>query len=114
MSRETLFTKIVAREIPADIVYEDDLCLAFRDIAPQAPEHVLLVPKKPIESTDTVEDADAGLMGHLMLKVRDVAAQLGLEKGYRVVINCGEEGGQTVDHLHIHILGGKSLKWPPG
>lgn len=114
MSRETLFTKIIAREIPADIVYEDDRCIALNDIAPQAPVHVLLIPKKPIESTASLEDEDAEVMGHLMLKARDLAAQLGLEKGHRLVINCGEEGGQSVDHLHVHLLGGRSLSWPPG
>ena len=114
MSRETLFTKIAAREIPADIVYEDDLCLAFRDIAPQAPTHVLVVPKEPIESVDALSADHADLAGRLLLACQKVAAELGLEKGYRVVINNGDEGGQSVDHLHFHVLGGRPLKWPPG
>lgn len=114
MPRETLFTKIIAREIPADIVYEDDLCLAFRDIAPQAPTHVLIIPKEPVESLDALGEEHAALCGHLLLAVKKIAAQLGLENGYRIAINCGEEGGQTVDHLHLHLMGGRPLKWPPG
>jgi len=111
---DTLFAKIIRREIPADIVYEDDLCLAFRDINPQAPTHVLLIPKKPIPSLAEVTPADHALMGHLMIKVQAIAQQLGLTDGYRTVINTGSDGGQTVFHLHIHILGGRSLQWPPG
>lgn len=114
MRRETLFTKIIAREIPAEIVYEDGLCLAFRDIAPQAPTHVLVIPKEPIESIDALGEEHAALAGHLMLACQRVAAQLGLNNGYRVVVNTGEEGGQTVDHLHVHLLGGRPLTWPPG
>jgi len=110
----TIFTKIINREIDADIVYEDDLCLAFRDVNPQAPVHVLLIPKKPIESLDGFEQSDAELAGHLLLKVSEVAAELGLDNGYRTVVNTGAEGGQTVFHLHIHILGGRQLIWPPG
>lgn len=110
----TIFTKIINREIPADIVYEDDLCLAFTDVSPQAPTHVLLIPKKPVESLDAFSQDDAALAGHLLLTVPKVAAQLGLTKGYRTVINTGTEGGQTVFHLHIHILAGRSLTWPPG
>ncbi|CAN0378749.1 unnamed protein product, partial [Ectocarpus sp. 4 AP-2014] len=98
--RETLFTKIVAREIPAKIVYEDDLCLAFEDIAPQAPTHVLVIPKEPVESIDAFDPEHQALAGHLLLACKKVAAELGLEKGYRVVINNGDEGGQEVDHLH--------------
>lgn len=114
MPRETLFTKIVAREIPADIVYEDELCLAFKDISPQAPTHVLVIPKEPIESVDAFEERHAALAGHLFLACKKVAAELGLENGYRVVVNNGEEGGQEVDHLHIHLLAGRKLTWPPG
>lgn len=110
----TIFTKIINREIPADIVYEDDLCLAFRDVNPQAPTHVLLIPKKPLVSLDSFAEDDAGLAAHLLLKVPKIAADLGLSNGYRTVINTGEEGGQTVFHLHIHILGGRNLEWPPG
>jgi len=111
----TLFEKIVARQIPADIVYEDDLVLAFRDIKPQAPTHVLIVPKKAIPRIDEAEAADHELLGRLLLKAAAVARQLGLDRtGYRLVINNGRDGGETVPHLHVHILGGRSLGWPPG
>ena len=110
----TIFTKIIDREIPADIVYEDDLCLAFRDVSPQAPTHVLLIPKKPVASLDEFSAEDQQLAGHLLMTVPKVAAELGLSNGYRTVINTGAEGGQTVFHLHIHILGGRDLTWPPG
>jgi len=110
----TIFSKIINREIEADIAYEDDLCLAFHDVNPQAPVHVLLIPKKPIESLDSFDESDAALAGHLLAKVPEVAAKLGLSNGYRTVINTGQDGGQTVIHLHIHILGGRSLTWPPG
>ena len=110
----TIFTKIIQREIPADIVYEDELCLAFRDVNPQAPVHVLLIPKTPVASLDDLNEKHASLCGHLLLTVPKVAAQLGLTGGYRTVINTGSHGGQTVFHLHIHILGGRSLSWPPG
>ncbi|MGA1408726.1 MAG: histidine triad nucleotide-binding protein [Prochlorotrichaceae cyanobacterium] len=111
---ETIFSKIIDRSIPADIVYEDDLCLAFRDVAPQAPTHVLVIPKKPIAKLADATSQDHALLGHLLLTVKRVADQLGLENGYRVVINNGEDGGQTVYHLHLHLLGGRSLQWPPG
>ncbi|MGY6529902.1 MAG: histidine triad nucleotide-binding protein [Cyanobacterium sp.] len=111
---ETIFSKIIRREIPADIVYEDDLCLAFRDIAPQAPTHILVIPKKPIIRIDDAQGEDQALLGHLLLTVKKVAAQENLSNGYRVVINNGNDGGQTVDHLHLHILGDRPLKWPPG
>ncbi len=110
----TIFQKIIDREIPAEIVYEDDQCLAFKDIAPQAPIHVLVIPKKQIRSVANVVDEDADLLGHLFKVIRDVARQQGLENGYRVVTNVGVEGGQSVDHLHFHILGGRQLDWPPG
>lgn len=110
----TIFKKIINREIPADIVYEDDLCLAFRDINAQAPTHVLLIPKEEISSLKALEPDHQSLLGHLILKVPEIAHQLNLDKGYRIVVNCGEEGGQSVDHLHIHLLGGRPLKWPPG
>ena len=110
----TIFTKIINREIPADIVYEDDFCLAFRDIHPQAPVHVLLIPKVPVESLDQLSAEHRDLCSHLLLVIPQVAAQLGLTGGYRTVINTGLHGGQTVFHLHIHILGGRSLAWPPG
>jgi histidine triad (HIT) family protein len=111
---ETIFSKIIRREIPADIVYEDNLCLAFKDIQPQAPVHVLLIPKQPIAKLSDAEATDHALMGHLLLTAKRVADQLGLEQGYRVVINTGEAGGQTVYHLHLHILGGRQMTWPPG
>ncbi len=111
---DTIFGKIIRREIPADIIYEDNLCLAFRDINPQAPVHVLVIPKQPIAKLADSESKDHALMGHLLLTVKRVADQLGLEKGYRVVINTGEDGGQTVYHLHLHLLGGRAMSWPPG
>ncbi len=114
MSEKTIFKRIIDKEIPADIIYEDDRCLAFRDIAPQAPTHVLVIPKKEIASVATIADEDQALIGHLYLVIRDLANQLGLESGYRVVANCGADGGQAVDHLHFHLLGGRQLKWPPG
>ncbi len=114
MSEKTLFERIIDREIPAAIIYEDDHCIAFRDINPQAPTHVLIVPRKPIPSLDDVVDDEAALAGHLLLVARKLAADEGLTDGYRVVINCGRDGGQSVDHLHVHLLGGRKLKWPPG
>lgn len=111
---ETIFTKIIKREIPADIVYEDELALAFKDINPQAPVHILVIPKQPIARLSDAESNDHRLMGHLLLTVKRVAEQAGLTNGYRVVINNGEDGGQTVNHMHLHILGGRSLQWPPG
>lgn len=111
---ETIFQKIIDREIPADIVYEDEQCLAFRDIDPQAPTHVLVIPKKPIECVDDIADEDASLIGHLWITIRKLAKELGLGEGYRVVVNNGKEGGQAVDHLHYHLLGGRQMKWPPG
>ena len=113
MSR-TLFEKIGAREIPAAIVYEDDLVLAFRDINPQAPVHVLIVPKQPIPRIAEAGPQAQALLGHLLLKAAEVARNLGLANGYRLVINNGADGGETVPHLHCHILGGRHLAWPPG
>jgi histidine triad (HIT) family protein len=111
---KTLFEKIIAREIPAAIVYEDDSVLAFRDIHPQAPVHVLIVPKKLIPRIAEAAADDQPLLGHLLLKAAKVAKQLDLETGYRLVINNGADGGETVPHLHVHILGGRHLAWPPG
>ncbi|MBM83000.1 MAG: histidine triad nucleotide-binding protein [Planctomycetaceae bacterium] len=110
----TIFKKIINREIPADIVYEDDVCMAFKDVSPQAPVHVLVIPKKEIVSLANAEDDDKELLGHLLLTVKKLAAELGLDEGYRTIINTGEGGGQTVFHLHIHLMGGRSLTWPPG
>jgi histidine triad (HIT) family protein len=111
---DTLFSKIIRREIPADIVYEDDLAIAFRDVQPQAPVHILVIPKKPIVKLADANPEDQALLGHLLLTVQRVAAQEGLTNGYRTVINTGKDGGQTVYHLHIHLLGGRALAWPPG
>jgi len=110
----TIFQKIINKEIPASIVYEDDLCLAFRDVSPQAPVHVLLIPKKPVVSLNELVPEDAALCGHMILMVPKIAATLGLDGGYRTVVNTGAHGGQSVFHLHIHILGGRALSWPPG
>ncbi|MEH1791155.1 MULTISPECIES: histidine triad nucleotide-binding protein [unclassified Nostoc] len=111
---ETIFSKIIRREIPADIVYEDDLVLAFKDIHPQAPVHILVIPKKPIPTLADAESQDHALLGHLLLTAKRVAEVAELKNGYRVVINTGDDGGQTVHHLHVHILGGRQLNWPPG
>ncbi len=112
---ETIFSKIIRKEIPAKIVWEDELCLAFHDVSPQAPVHVLVIPKKPILSLEQLAAEDAPLLGHLWLTIQQVARQLQIsDSGYRVVVNCGKDGGQSVDHLHFHILGGRSLAWPPG
>jgi histidine triad (HIT) family protein len=112
---KTLFEKIIAREIPAQIVYEDDLVLAFRDINPQAPTHALIVPKKLIPRVAEAKAEDQQLLGYLLLKAAEVAGKLGLDKGgFRLVINNGADGGETVPHLHIHILGGRYMTWPPG
>lgn len=111
---DTIFSKIIRREIPANIVYEDDLALAFKDVNPQAPTHILVIPKKPIPKLDEATSGDQALLGHLLLTAQKVAQQAGLTKGYRVVINNGDDGGQTVDHLHFHILGDRPMGWPPG
>ena len=112
---KTLFEKIIDREIPAEIVYEDDSVLAFRDIAPKAPTHVLIVPKKVIPRIAEAASDDQKLLGLLLLKAAEVAEKIGLKKsGYRLVINNGPDGGETVPHLHCHILGGRHMTWPPG
>jgi histidine triad (HIT) family protein len=111
----TLFEKIVARQIPADIVWEDDRVLAFRDIKPQSPVHVLVVPKKPIPRVAEAGVDDQSLLGHLLLSAAEVARRLGLDRtGFRLVINNGSDGGESVPHLHVHVLGGRALAWPPG
>jgi histidine triad (HIT) family protein len=111
---KTLFEKIVEREIPAQIVYEDDLVLAIRDFHPQAPTHVLIFPKRPVPRIAEAEPDDQSLLGQLLLKAAEVARKLELKNGYRLVINNGADGGETVPHLHCHILGGRPLAWPPG
>lgn len=111
---ETIFSKIIRKEIPAEIVYEDDLAIAFKDVNPQAPVHILVIPKQAIAKLSDAESTDHALMGHLLLTAKRVADQMGLTNGYRLVINTGPDGGQTVYHLHLHILGGRPLAWPPG
>ncbi len=111
---ECVFCRIVAREIPAQVVYEDEEILGFRDINPQAPVHVLLIPKEHVASLDEAEERHAPLLGRLLLAARSVAAQLGLDDGYRVVNNCGARAGQSVFHIHFHLLGGRDFAWPPG
>jgi len=115
MSEETtIFDKILDGSIPATFIHQDDKCVAFNDVAPQAPVHFLVIPRKRISMIEKAEDGDGELLGHLMLTARKVAKEQGLEKGYRVVINNGVEGCQSVYHLHIHVLGGRQLNWPPG
>lgn len=111
---ETIFSKIIDRKIPARIEHEDDRCLAFHDVAPQAPTHVLVIPKQPIPSLADLQPADEAVVGHLVLVATQLAAKLGLGDGYRLVVNCGRDGGQSVDHLHVHLLGGRQMRWPPG
>jgi len=111
----TLFEKIIAGEIPADIVYEDEHCIAFKDINPQAPTHLLVVPRKPIVNVAEAGDEDAELLGHVLLAARNVAEQVGVaESGYRLCLNNGSGAGQTVFHLHCHLLAGREMRWPPG
>ncbi|XP_068587922.1 adenosine 5'-monophosphoramidase HINT1 [Cebidichthys violaceus] len=111
---DTIFGKIIRKEIPVNLLYEDDKCVAFPDITPQAPTHILVVPKKPIVQLSKAEESDAELLGHLMLVAKKCAEDAGLTKGYRIVINDGPDGGQSVYHIHIHVLGGRVMKWPPG
>jgi histidine triad (HIT) family protein len=111
---KTIFAKIIDREIPADIVFEDDRVLVFKDINPAAPTHVLVIPKKPIAKVEDMTEADEPLLGHMVYVATQVARDLGLEGGYRLVMNNGNEGGQTVFHIHLHVLGGRPMHWPPG
>jgi len=112
---DTVFAKILAGEIPADFVHEDEHAVAFRDVAPQAPVHLLVIPRKPLTSVAAAQEEDAELLGHLLAVCRKVARAAGLEDGgYRVVTNVGNDGGQSVEHLHFHVLGGRALGWPPG
>ncbi len=114
MSTKTIFKRIIDGEIPANIVHDDAQCLAFHDVNPQAPVHILVIPKKEIPSVNEITDADHALIGHIWSVIRDLAKTMKLDDGYRVVVNCGKDGGQTVDHLHYHVLGGRSMTWPPG
>jgi histidine triad (HIT) family protein len=114
MPADNIFLKIISKEIPAKIVYEDDRCLAFHDIGPKAPTHVLIIPRKVIPTHADITEADAPLIGHLHVVAAKLAAQLGIADGYRLVINCKEPAGQSVPHLHLHLLGGRAFTWPPG
>jgi histidine triad (HIT) family protein len=115
MSDKTLFEKICNKDIPATIVFEDDRCVAFRDISPQAPVHVLVVPRKAVTRVGLAETGDEALLGHLLLTAAEVARSEGIaESGYRLIINNGADGGEAVPHLHVHLLGGRKLEWPPG
>jgi histidine triad (HIT) family protein len=114
MAEKTIFKKIIDREIPAEIVYEDDSCIAFNDINPQAPTHVIVIPKKEIPTLDDVADEDETILGHLFVAIRKIARKLDLGTGYRVVVNCGPDAGQEVMHIHLHLLAGRRLGWPPG
>lgn len=112
---ETIFSRIIARDIPADIVYEDDRVLAFRDIAPQAPTHILVIPKQEIATTNDITEAEENLIGYMVRMATVIAKQEGIaDDGYRLVMNCNADGGQAVNHLHIHLLGGRRMTWPPG
>lgn len=111
---DCLFCKIIEGEIPSQCLYEDDKIYVFKDIDPQAPVHFLVIPKKHVDSLDTMADEDAELIGYVFKKIRDLAKEQGLKDGYRVVNNIGEDGGQSVKHMHFHVLGGRSLQWPPG
>lgn len=112
---ETIFAKILRKEIPADLIHEDEQCIAFRDINPQAPVHILIIPRKAFASIDAMQDTDEQLVGHLFSVARDIARRFDLhESGYRCVINNGSNAGQTVFHLHVHLLGGRAMNWPPG
>ena len=110
----TLFQKIADGDVPADMVYEDDRCIAFRDINPQAPTHLLVVPRKPIPSLDDLDESDNAVVGHLVFVAAQLAEKEGLSDGYRTVFNCGPAAGQSVDHIHLHLLGGRKMSWPPG
>ena len=109
---DTIFAKIIRGEIPCEILYQDDLCIAFNDIAPQAPVHILIIPKKSITQINQAQEEDKNMLGHLLLTAKKIAEDQGIAEGYRLVINNGESGGQSVFHLHLHLIGGKKLGWP--
>ena len=111
---ETIFTKIINKEIPADIVYEDEMCLAFRDINPQAPVHILIIPKKPLPRLDNADSNDQDLLGHMMLTANKVAEMEGVVDAFRLVLNNGAGAGQEIFHMHFHLMAGRSFSWPPG
>jgi histidine triad (HIT) family protein len=112
---DTIFSKIIRKEIPAKIVHEDDECLAFHDIAPQAPTHILIIPKKPIVRVDQSKREDEKLLGHLLVVAGEIATKEGIkDSGFRLVINNGKDAGEAVPHLHVHLLGGRGMAWPPG
>lgn len=114
MLTDNIFLKIINKEVPAKVIHEDEHCLAFHDIAAKAPVHVLIIPRKVIRTHDDLTAADAALLGHMHLVARQVALSLGLTDGYRLVVNCKERAGQTVPHLHMHLMGGRDMGWPPG
>ncbi|TCJ20775.1 histidine triad nucleotide-binding protein [Rubrobacter taiwanensis] len=114
MAEKTLFQKIMDGELDGDIVYEDEQCVVLRDINPQAPTHVLVVPRKPIPSLNDLTEEDEALVGHLFVVAKKIAAAEGLDGGYRTVFNCGPDANQTVPHIHLHVLGGRRMGWPPG
>ena len=111
---DTIFSKIIKKEIPADIVYEDELCMAFKDVNPQAPTHILLIPKKAIEKLSDISPEDSELMGHMLAKVSEITQELGISDAFRLVVNNGADAGQSVFHLHFHIIAGRPFTWPPG
>ncbi len=114
MMADNIFLKIIQKKIPAKVIYEDDQCLAFSDINPQAPVHALIIPKRVIATHEDLTEADLPLIGHMHIVAAKLAKQLGLNDGYRIVVNCKKRGGQTVPHLHFHLLGGRNMHWPPG
>jgi histidine triad (HIT) family protein len=114
MMTDNLFLKIIEKQIPAKIIHEDDRCIAFHDVNPKAPVHVLIIPRKVIRTHADISEEDRDLLGHLHIVAAKLAEQLGLQEGYRLVLNCKEQAGQTVPHLHLHLLGGRDMTWPPG
>jgi histidine triad (HIT) family protein len=114
VSAPCIFCRIAAKEVPSNIVYEDDAIVAFRDLSPQAPTHVLVIPRRHVASLDGMQAGDAGLLGAMMMAAKNIAAASGLSGGYRIVTNCGVDAGQSVSHVHLHLLGGRPMAWPPG